>query len=75
VYCSEANSVSSSTDLVSTSTYQPRISVSISNAHEVAISRPLVAEAADAKRCERTSSRGFAQDAAPATPVVAGISW
>src|SRR5215211_7179224 len=34
-YPSEANSVSSSTDPVSTSTYQPRISVSISNAHEV----------------------------------------
>src|SRR3990172_7371769 len=36
IYCSEANTVNSSTDLLSTSTYQPRISVSISKAHEVA---------------------------------------
>jgi hypothetical protein len=35
-YCNEAKSVRSSTDAVSTSTYQLRISVSISNAHEVA---------------------------------------
>ena len=34
-YCSAPNTVSHSTDPVSTSTYQPRISVSISNAHEV----------------------------------------
>src|SRR3990172_11159541 len=34
--CSDANTVSINTDRVSTSTYQPRISVSISNAHEVA---------------------------------------
>src|SRR5262245_34090150 len=32
---SEANAVRSNTDPVSTSTYQPRISVSISNAHDV----------------------------------------
>ena len=32
---SEANTVSSNTEPVSTSTYQPRISVSISNAQEV----------------------------------------
>src|SRR5262245_57167796 len=32
---SDANAVRSSTDPVSTSTYQPRISVSISNAHDV----------------------------------------
>ena len=34
-YCSEANAVSSSTEPVWTMTYQPRTSVSISNAHEV----------------------------------------
>ena len=34
--CSDANTVSMNTDWVSTSTYQPRISVSISNAHDVA---------------------------------------
>ena len=34
-YCSAPNSVSSSTDPVSVSTYQPRISVSISKAQEV----------------------------------------
>ena len=32
---SEANKVSSNTERVSTSMYQPRISVSISNAHDV----------------------------------------
>ena len=32
---SEANTVKSSTDPVSTRMYQPRISISISNAHEV----------------------------------------
>src|SRR3990167_738477 len=35
-YCSEAKMVSISTERVSTSTYQPRISISISSAHEVA---------------------------------------
>ena len=34
-YCSAPNTVSQSTDPVSTSTYQPRMIVSISNAHEV----------------------------------------
>ena len=35
VYCRAPNNVSSSTDPVSVSTYQPRISVSISKAQEV----------------------------------------
>src|SRR3954470_8797818 len=34
-YCDAPNNVSQTTDLVSTSTYQPRMIVSISNAHEV----------------------------------------
>ena len=38
MYSSDANRVSSNTDPVSTSTYQLRISVSISKAHEVAAS-------------------------------------
>ena len=36
--CSEPNTVSHSTEPVSTSTYQPRIRVSISKAHEVNMS-------------------------------------
>ena len=57
-HTSEANTVSSRTEPVSTSTYQPRMSVSISNAHGEQIGRPLKAVVPDTEWCGAEGGAG-----------------
>ena len=55
-YCSAPNTVSHSTEPVSTSTYQPRIRFSISNAHEVSSRRATGTGSSDPERREIDSA-------------------